>query len=128
MIQRLPSLYFAYSQNKGRGVYTTEAFEEGDLIEICPVIVCPEEDLPVIHSTKLHDYYFLWGEDEKQCAIALGFGSLYNHAYQPNARYEVDFEEETISFYCLKPIAAGEEITVNYNGDWEDDNPVWFDK
>lgn len=128
MIQRIPSIYIGNSARRGRGVYTSEPIGVDNLIEICPVIVCSEDDLPLIHQTKLHDYYFLWGDDEKKCAIALGYGSLYNHEYTPNARYEVDFEEETICFYSLREIKAGEEITVNYNGDWEDHHPVWFDK
>lgn len=97
------------------------------MIEICPVIVLPEADLPIIHRTKLHDYYFLWGDDQQQCAIALGYGSLYNHAYEPNARYLLDYEHDTIDFYCIKKIEAGEEITVNYNGEPEVKTPVWFD-
>ena len=128
MMQRIPSIYIGNTARKGRGVFTSEAIEADNLIEICPVVVCSEEDLPLIHKTRLHDYYFLWGDDETKCALALGYGSLYNHEYTPNARYEVDFEEETICFYSLRVIKAGEEITVNYNGDWEDNNPVWFDK
>ncbi|NUO02207.1 MAG: SET domain-containing protein-lysine N-methyltransferase [Saprospiraceae bacterium] len=126
MAQRLPSVYFSSSTIEGRGVFTYEPIEEGMLIEICPAIVMPAEDLPVIHRTHLHDYYFLWGQEEKQCAIALGFGSLYNHSYEPNAEYVFDYEQQTIDIYSLKPIEAGEEITINYNG-WPDDkNPVWF--
>lgn len=98
------------------------------MIEICPAIVLSEKDLPAIHSTKLHDYYFLWGEDQQQCAIALGYGSLFNHSYQPNARYLLDYEHLTIDFYCIKKIEAGEEITVNYNGEPDEKTPVWFDQ
>ena len=25
------------------------------------------------------------------------------------------------------PIAAGEEVTINYNGTWNDESKVWFD-
>lgn len=127
MAQRVPCLFIAESSLGGRGVFTGEHLEEGDLIEICPVIVLPEADLPIIHRTKLHDYYFLWGDDQQQCAIALGYGSLYNHAYEPNARYLLDYEHDTIDFYCIKKIEAGEEITVNYNGEPEVKTPVWFD-
>jgi len=128
MAQRLPSVYFSSSPIEGRGVFTYEPIEEGVLIEVCPAIVLPEADLPVIHRTHLHDYYFLWGQEEKQCAIALGFGSLYNHSYEPNAEYVFDYEQQTIDIYSLKPIEAGEEIFINYNG-WPDDkNPVWFDQ
>ncbi len=127
-MQRVPFLYIADSDLEGRGVFTGQPLEAGDLIEICPAIVLPEEDLPKIHDTKLHDYYFLWGDDQKQCAIALGYGSLFNHSYQPNAQYLLDYEHETIDFYCLKPIQSGEEITVNYNGEPGNQELVWFDK
>lgn len=126
-MQRIPSLFTAASEIGGRGVFTGEPVEAGALIEICPVIVLPEAELPVIHGTVLHDYYFLWGEEQKQCAIALGFGSLYNHSYQPNARYLLDYEQLTIDFYAIKNIGSGEEITVNYNGEPGVQTPVWFD-
>jgi SET domain-containing protein len=128
MAQRVPFLFIAESELGGRGVFTAEPLDEGDLIEICPVIVLPERELPIIHGTFLHDYYFLWGEAQKQCAIALGYGSLYNHSYEPNAHYLVDYEHGTIDFYCLKRIESGGEITVNYNGEPEVKTPVWFDK
>lgn len=127
-MQRLPHIFFAASPLGGRGVFTSEFIPAGALIEICPVIILPEAELPIIHQTDLHDYYFLWGEEEKQCAIALGFGSLYNHAYDANAEYILDLEDNTIDFYSVKDIEPGTEITVNYNG-WPDDPaPVWFDQ
>ncbi|MCB0522647.1 MAG: SET domain-containing protein-lysine N-methyltransferase [Lewinellaceae bacterium] len=128
MAQRVPFLYITQSDLGGRGVFTGEPLDEGDLIEISPVIVLPEAELSIIHNTFLHDYYFLWGEAQKQCAIALGYGSLYNHSYEPNARYLLDYEHGTIDFYCIKKIEAGEEITVNYNGEPDVKTPVWFDK
>lgn len=127
-MQRLPFLFFGPSNLGGRGVFTSEPIQAGDLIEICPAIVLPEEQLPVIHGTKLHDYYFLWGDEQKECALALGFGSLYNHAYHPNAEYILDYEYNTIDFYAIDYIPAGEEITVNYNGLPFDETPVWFDE
>ncbi|HFA51273.1 MAG TPA: SET domain-containing protein-lysine N-methyltransferase [Bacteroidetes bacterium] len=127
-MQRIHSLFIAPSNLGGRGVFTGEDIEEGALIEICPVIVLPEKELPIIHGTFLHDYYFLWGDEQKQCAIALGYGSLYNHSYQPNAKYLLDYEHRTIDFYCLKKIEAGEEILVNYNGEAHLQGKVWFDK
>lgn len=125
-MQKLPHIFFAPSALSGRGVFTSEPILEGTLIEICPVIIIPEAELPIIHQTTLHDYYFFWGEEEKECAIALGFGSLYNHSYDANAEYILDLEENTIDFYCVKDIEAGDEITVNYNGLPDDTMPVWF--
>ena len=88
----------------------------------------PPEQLPIVHDTKLHDYYFLWGWEDNECAIALGYGSLYNHAYDPNARYLVDIDHDAIEIIARRDIPAGEEITVSYNGDPEDQTPVWFDQ
>ena len=125
-MQRLPFLYVANSPLGGRGVFTLNEIPNKSLIEICPAIVLPEEDLPKIHETRLHDYYFLWGEKQDQCAIALGYGSLYNHSYHPNARYLLDYERNTIDIYSIQEIEEGEEITINYNGTPDDLSPVWF--
>ena len=65
-----------------------------------------------------------WGRGK--LALALGYGSLYNHSYRPNARY-VDLAGRTKLFTAMRDIAAGEEITVNYNGEPEDDTPVGFE-
>jgi SET domain-containing protein len=125
-MQRLPFLYVTDSPLGGRGVFTINEIPADSLIEICPAIVLPEWDLSQIHKTHLHDYYFLWGEEQNQGAIALGYGSLYNHSYEPNAKYILDFDRQTIDIYTVRDIEAGEEITVNYNGEPEDSSPVWF--
>ena len=41
--------------------------------------------------------------------------------------YLLDYEHRTIDFYAIRTIEAGEEITVNYNGEPGIDTPVWFD-
>lgn len=122
----IPSLYIAPSALGGRGVFTSEPIEAGSIIEISPVIVVPAKDLPLIHQTYLHDYYFLW--EKGQCAIALGYGSLYNHAKISNAEYEMDYEGLTISFYCQQAIRAGEEITINYVEGGNERTSLWFEE
>ena len=72
----IPGLYIQEIQGKGKAVFTAESLETESLIETCPVIIIDESDKKLIHVTKLHDYYFLWGEDLKSAAIALGYGSL----------------------------------------------------
>lgn len=126
-MQRLIGIYFGPSEKGGRGVFTAMAIPAGTIIEICPMIVLPPDDFQRIHTSGLHDYYFLWGDEENQCAIALGFGSLYNHDYEPNARYFVDPEEETMEIHAIREILPGEEITVTYNGHPDDKSLVWFE-
>ncbi len=126
-MQILPSLFIAPSELGGRGVFTAAAISAGSLIEVSPVLVLSAKDCKRIHKTKLHDYYFIWGDEDQYGAIPLGYGCLYNHSYTPNAQYRPDFENDTLDFFALKNIPAGEEITVNYGGDPEDKNTVWFE-
>src|SRR5262245_1939871 len=112
-------------RGKGRGVFARRPIEEDEIIERVPVIVLPAGqvgDDPGEH--RLAGYCFEWGP--RTVALALGYGSLYNHSYNPNARYE-DAGDKTKLFVALRDIAPGEEITVNYNGEPKDRSPVWFD-
>lgn len=127
-MSQIPGLYILQDELRGRGVYTAHDINIGDVIEVCHVIVLEKEELPIIHKTTLHDYYFLWGEDMDQCVIALGYGSLYNHELNGNAEFILDFMNNTIDFVAIKQIQAGEEITVNYHGENGDETPLWWEK
>lgn len=113
----LPATSIAVAQlpGKGRGVVAFRDFSAGALIERPPVIVISRDDVRLIRQTRLVSYYFEWGDDCDQAAIALGYGSLYNHSYTPNARYVFRESEECLEFIALRDIEAGEEITINYN-------------
>ncbi len=124
-MQRIIGLYVAET-DFGRGVFTSVSIDVGDLIEVCPVIIIPKRELPIIHKTILHDYYFLWGDALNDCAIALGYGSLYNHRLHPNANFILDIENKTIDIEAIARIDVGEEITLNYNGEPGDDGVLWF--
>ncbi|HHV24204.1 MAG TPA: SET domain-containing protein-lysine N-methyltransferase [Methanosarcina sp.] len=115
------------SPGKGRGVFAQRNFKKGEVIESCPVIVLPAEEIDTLELTQLYNYYFAWGPESKDAAIALGYGSLYNHSYTPNARYYKDFDNSLLKYVCIRDIQKNEEITINYNCDPEDKTPVWFD-
>ena len=125
MSARLPFLYIRAIEGKGRGVFTAQEIPVGSAIESCPVLVLPAEDTERIHQTTLHDYYFLWGTTGES-AIALGFGSLYNHASAANADYAMDIAGQSIEITALRDIAAGEEITINYMEGGEQRSALWF--
>ncbi|WP_277877839.1 MULTISPECIES: hypothetical protein [Calothrix] len=36
-------------------------------------------------------------------------------------------EEQIVEFWAWREIAKGEEITINYNGNPEDNTPIWFE-
>lgn len=118
-------LVFRDTEFKGRGIFAHQDFAEGELIETAPVIVIPKQQIKLIVKTVLLNYYFGWHGESG--AIALGLTSLFNHSYHPNALYIKKFDQQIIEIIAYKYIRAGEEITINYNGNVDNLNPVWFD-
>ncbi|MGJ7921270.1 SET domain-containing protein [Neobacillus sp. LXY-4] len=107
-----------------RGVFATRDIAKGELIHEAPVLPYPNDEHIHIEKTLLADYAFEYGKNHS--AILLGYGMLFNHSYQPNATYEINFPNHTFDFFAYKDIKAGEEILINYNGDIDDTDPLWF--
>ena len=122
-----PALYIELTQKKGKAVFTDIEIEAGVVVEISPVIVMNSNDRVHLDKTLLHDYIFEWGEKKDKCCMALGFIPIYNHSYTSNCEYFMDFEEEIIFVKAVRAIKKGEELTINYNGDWNDATRVWFE-
>jgi SET domain-containing protein len=121
------SLFIKKTEGKGRGIFTSKNIPADTIIEESPVIVLSSSDRILLDKTLLHDYIFEWGEDKDECCMALGFIPLYNHSYQSNCEYFMDFEEESIHVKTVRDIVTGEEITINYNGDWNNEKKIWFE-
>lgn len=122
-----PFLYLARTENKGRAVFTKEKIAANTIIEESPVIVMNKEDRIHLDKTLLHDYIFEWGVKKETCCMALGLIPMYNHSYKSNCEYFMDFEKETIQIKTVRAIEKDEELTINYNGDWNNNKKVWFD-
>lgn len=109
-----------------RGVFATRSIAKGELIHAAPVIPYPNDQHELIEQTILDDYVYEYGKNHT--AVVLGYGMLFNHSYQPNAEYEINFTTHTFDYYAYDDIEAGEEILINYNGDVDDNDPLWFNK
>lgn len=125
MIQ--PYLSIAPSESRGRGVFTTKSIPAGTVIEISPVLVLTAKDRKILEETKLYHYVFEWGVTKRQAGMALGYVSMYNHSYESNCEYEMDYDAQTISIKTVRKVAKGEELYINYNAVYNDKTPVWFD-
>jgi uncharacterized protein len=123
----LPILYIGTTAEMGRGVFTTEAISKGTLIEIAPVIIMSNEDRMHLDKTLLHDYIFEWGDNAEQCCMALGYIPIYNHSYESNCEYQMDYDNGLIQIVTMKEIAKEEELFINYNGTWNNTTPIWFE-
>ena len=119
-------LTIASSPNRGRGVFTTKGLKKGTVLEKSPVIVLTEEERKIAEQTLLYHYLFEWGKDEKEAALALGYVSLYNHSYNANCEYEMDFNKKIMTVKTVRDIQKGEELFVNYNAVHDDKTQIWF--
>jgi uncharacterized protein len=109
---------------KGRGVFAVKPIRKGAIIERVPVLLVPIRDfVGGLKNATLNTYLYLWSKDK--VAVSLGYGSLYNHSYEPNARYV--HGPNMLTYRALRDIPTGEEITINYNFVPEDRTPMKFD-
>jgi hypothetical protein len=125
-MQILSSLRIAEIPNKGRGVVTLKKIAIDTVVEHSPVIVMDAAARQLLDQTTLHDYIFVWGNNEDECCMAQGYVSIYNHAIGSNCEYFMNFDDNTMQIKTVRDIAAGEELTINYNGDWDNEEDVWF--
>ncbi len=101
---------------KGRGVFASRAIEEGEVIEVCPVIPLATRyaDLPAELQRMVFDWHTL-AQVRDTSVLALGFGSLYNHDNPANARYAPGPDRLSLVITASRRIAQDAEITINYN-------------
>ena len=109
-----------------RGVFATRDIEKGELIHEAPVLPYPNDEHEHIEKTLLADYAFEYGINHS--ALVLGYGMLFNHSYQPNAVYDINFDNHTFDFFAYEAIQAGEEVLINYNGEVDNEDPLWFNE
>ncbi len=111
---------------RGRGVVAKGAIAAGEALERSPVLPLALKDS---ECPGLDSYSLAWGEDvegglgpQKDCAIGLGYLSLYNHSKTPNVTFDHHYDEDEITVRALRAIAQGEELTIDYGV------PLWFEE
>ena len=111
----------------GRGVFARYNIIKGKIIERCPIIEVPKYDTSNFTESLLATYFFYFGKNKQRSAIALGFGSIYNHSYKPNAKFKIRQKDMFIDFIALENIKKGNEITINYYNGNPQNYPLWFE-
>jgi SET domain-containing protein len=110
-------------KGKGRAVFAKYPIKKGTIIERVPVLLVPIADLVGgLENPTLNKYFYHW--DKKHVAVCLGYGSLYNHSFEPNARYT--HGPNMVTYRALRDIRKEEEITINYNYVPDDKTPMQF--
>jgi uncharacterized protein len=130
--------HIRYSNQTGRGVFAAEAIPSGTIIETCPVLIFPIDDLKALASTLADHYSYNWpikdpgsGKSITAQALSLGLGSIFNHATNQNIGFQRDLDRELLIYRTLRDIKAGEELCISYgshlwfeDADGKDDTPV----
>lgn len=114
-----PDTYVKDTQTaKGKGVYAAKDYKIGDIIETAPVIVllAPYATLPPRLKTRVFNWGDLTQSETPSSALALGFGSLYNHANPASLSFKADVENQAMIYTAAQNIYKDQELTINYNG------------
>lgn len=104
-------IYIRETPDMGRGVFVSRRFDKDHILEICPVLLIPGFEQPQWRGTPLEKYVFMF---DGQAALALGFGSLYNHSSSPNARYEFRSAERQVVIIANRQIKKDEQVFIDY--------------
>jgi SET domain-containing protein len=107
-------------------VFALRAIASGECVEVSPVLLFrPHEWDAHARHTLLAHYTFVWRDapGAPSYALALGNGSIFNHAKTPNTGWRCSFEGATISFVALRDIAPHEELFICYAKQSE----LWFE-
>ena len=123
----IPHVYTAETRTPlGRGVFAGRDFEPGETVEAAPVVLLDLKTQPF--PAAVRRLAFNWSKTH--VALALGFGSLYNHSDQPNLFFTRDTSGLTITFKATREIQAGEQLTISYDYLGPGKNPreqSWFE-
>ena len=136
-----PRVLLRRSTLSGRGVFARCDLPADAVVEVAPVLLLHRVDGD--HAGSLARYVFEWDvdEDETAYAMALGWGAMFNHSGAPSCTYLRADDDETIArlagepetedvdnhlapalvFVTLRPVRAGEELTIDYSGAGEHD-------
>jgi hypothetical protein len=119
----LPKVVVTHDVDYGRTLIAVRNIRAGETISEAPVRVISNHKLDsftrILALTDLaHDWL------NRFCAIVLGIPALVNHSYSANAFYRPNRRRRTISLVAYKSIAAGYEVTMNYNGHPNDQSPL----
>jgi SET domain-containing protein len=120
-----PYLEMRDSPGRGRGVFAARAIPSRTQVTVSPVLVLPHAEYEQHgRHTVLGHYAFTWRDAQPpSMALALGLGSIFNHAAEPNTGWQCDLQGLAIRYIALRDIAAGEELFICYGGAGK----LWFE-
>ena len=116
MLYQSPKIRVGESTVAGRGVFAIEDISAEEILEECHFFLLENGNFSTIDPV-LKEMVFAWPAhtDAHQFAVVLGSGTIYNHSYESNAKWDTDEVKCCFRFSATRDIKAGEEIFTNYN-------------
>jgi SET domain-containing protein len=109
-----------YSPIHNRGMFAIEEIEKDELIEICPMVILGFR-MRYHNDPKIRDYCFSQTCPCDDCKkhgghylMVLGYGQIYNHHDDNNARISFDLKNSLAFIHANKNIKKDEEVFVSY--------------
>lgn len=111
------------SRGKGLGLFASNPFFEAQEIVRNHIIPLPVS-LEKLGLGRLYDHEFYWPQADGAdgCCLVMGPITFVNHSSNPNCSLRQLTGENMMALVALRTIAAGEELTFDY------DCPLWFDE
>jgi len=106
----------------GRGLFAEKKYKENDIIDLCPTIKIPHDN--IYAKSRLNDYVFQSVNDEDHVLVSMGYCGVMNHSQEKqNATWMIDKETESIKMYAIRDIEPDEEFYANYGQEYWDERP-----
>ena len=110
----------------GRGVFAARGIAAGEVLGEFHTIRIPAPEVASGKGTTLSNFWF---EDDADGSafVVLGWIELVNHSTRPNAdrTWRSSPEGDVVTLYAMTPIAAGEQLFIDYRFEAKFDNPSW---
>ena len=110
-------LSVASSSVHGRGLFAARAFQAGQALSVCPLLILSPDEVDALKATQVYNYIFHVADTpdgRMQAGVAFGPISLCNHSTVPNATFQVNGAEGYVVLTSTRAIRAGEEILIDY--------------
>jgi len=104
--------YVKRIRGKGWGAFCSEKIPKGKIFHVSTLLVLSARESRLMSESSFEPYWYEFGTRGR--ALALGLGSILNHADEPNCSYYFSKKKRTLSFYALRTIPAHVELTHDY--------------
>jgi SET domain-containing protein len=106
------------TKKMGRGMFATQSIKKGEYIHYAEIVTLKWSEMKNIKTLNQYTFYY----DQKYVALALGYGSLFNHSFNNNLKtWMVEKGNRwVIAFQATRPIKKGEQLFIYYGDDITD--------